>query len=99
MNEVYLRIYKDAKGVLVAVCDWDVIGQTFRQGKLKLEVKSEFYKGSPAAIPDAIQAVNTADVANLVGEKIVEAAIREGLVDSAAVVRISGIPHVQIVKL
>jgi hypothetical protein len=43
--------------------------------------------------------INAADIANLVGPGIVDAAVGEGLVDPSAIVRIAGVPHVQIVKL
>ncbi len=99
MNEVFLRVFKDAQHTLVAVCDTGILGETFRDGRLKLEVKADFYKGVMASIPDALHAINSADIANLVGNGIVEAAVREGFVDPSAIVRIGGISHVQIVRL
>lgn len=99
MNEVFLRVFKDAKHTLVAVCDTGILGKTFRDGRLKLEVKPDFYKGVMASIPDALRAISSADIANLVGNGIVEAAVREGFVDPSAIVRIGGISHVQIVRL
>jgi hypothetical protein len=99
VNEVFLRVFKDAKHTLVAVCDTGILGKTFRDGRLKLEVKADFYKGVMASIPDALRAISSADIANLVGNGIVEAAVREGFVDPSAIVRIGGISHVQIVRL
>ena len=99
MAEVFLRVFKSAEHTLVAACDTDILGATFREGKLKLEVKTDFYKGVLASIPDALSAINSADIANLAGNEIVEAAVREGFVDPSAVVRIAGISHVQILRL
>ncbi len=99
MNHVFLRVFKDAKYTLVAVCDSGLLGETFREGKMKLEVKADFYKGIAAGLQEALQAIDMADIANLVGEGIVQAAVQKGLVDSSAVVRIGGVPHVQIVKV
>ena len=98
-DQVFLRMYKDVKHTLVAVCDTSILGETFREGKLKLEVKADFYKGVPTSIPDALRAINTADIANLAGNQIVKAAVQEGLVDPSAIIRIGGISHVQIVRL
>jgi len=98
-NDVYLKIFTDTKCRLVAICDINLIGETFREGKLKLDVKPDFYKGSTSNIGEALHEIDAADIANLVGPGIVDAAVREGLVDPAAIVRIAGIPHVQIVKL
>lgn len=99
MSEVFLRVFKDQKYTLVAACDSGLLGETFREGRLKLEVRADFYKGAPASITEAIRAVDQADIANLVGRGIVEAAVREGLADPSAIIRIGGIPHVQIVRL
>lgn len=94
-----MKVFKDPNHTLVAACDTNIIGATFREGRLKLEVKAEFYKGVAASIPDALQTIGSADIANLVGKEMVEAAVRKGLVDPSVVLRIDGIPHVQIVRL
>jgi hypothetical protein len=96
---VYLRVFKDPKHTLVAACDSELLGETFREGKFKLEVKTDFYRGVSASIPEALQAIDAADIANLVGEGIIEAAVRKGFVDPSAIVHISGVPHVQIVRM
>lgn len=99
VDAVYLRVYKDPKYTLVAACDTQLLGETFREGKLKLEVKADFYGGVSATISDALQAIDGADIANLVGEAIVEAAVQKGLVEPSAIVHIGGVPHVQIVRM
>ena len=99
VSSVFLRVFKDPKHTLVAACDTGILGDTFREGKLKLEVKADFYQGIKTSITEALHAIDSADIANLVGREIVEAAVHAGLVDPSAIVRIGGIPHVQIVKL
>lgn len=99
VNEVYLRVFKDSQHTLVAVCDSELLGATFREGKLKLEVKVDFYKGVSTSIPEALQAIDSADIANLVGEGIVEATVQRGFVNPSAVLYIGGVPHVQIVRM
>jgi hypothetical protein len=99
LTEIFLRVFKGPKYTLVAACDSDLLGETFREGKLKLEVKREFYAGVRTSIVDALATIDTADIANLVGETIVEAAVRRSLVDPSAVLHIGGVPHVQIVRM
>jgi hypothetical protein len=99
VDAVFLRTFKDANGTLVAACDSRILGKTFREGKLKLEVKPEFYRGILVSIPEALREINAADIANLAGNEIVDAAVREGFVDPSAIVHISGVSHVQIVRL
>jgi hypothetical protein len=99
VNQVFVKVFKDAKYTLVAACDPELIGETFREGKLRLEVKPDFYKGVLSSVSDALRAVDAADIANLVGTGIVDAAVKQGLIDVSAIVRIDGVPHVQIVRL
>jgi len=99
LNQVYLRVFKDTKYTLVAACDSELLGAIFREGKLKLEVKVDFYRGVSTNIHDALQAIGAADIANLVGEGIVEAAVQKGFVSPSAIVHIGGVPHVQIVRI
>jgi hypothetical protein len=99
VNDVYLKVFKNSGAILLAICDFELVGQTFREGKLKLDVKPDFYKGSVSSFAGALREIAEADIANLVGTGIVEAAVQKGLVDPSAVVRIAGIPHVQIIRL
>lgn len=84
---------------MVAACDTDLIGEIFREGKLKLEVKADFYKGIRTTITQALREIDSADIANLVGGRIVGAAVQQRLVDPSAIVRIAGVPHVQVVRI
>jgi len=85
--------------VVVAVCDKEILGKTFKEGELKIHVSEKFYKGDLVEIEDAINAIERATIANLVGEKIVARAVKEGLLHKDSVIYIQGIPHVQIVKI
>ncbi|WP_455367560.1 DUF424 domain-containing protein [[Eubacterium] cellulosolvens] len=98
-NFVYLKTFKSSYKTLVAACDKDILGRTFKSGRFKLEVKESFYKGTLTSISDALQILNAADIANLTGKNIVQAAVHNGCADSRAIIRIGGIPHLQIMKL
>ncbi len=97
--EVCLRVVRDRKGVLVVICDAELLGKTFREGKMKLEVTKEFYGGTLCAIEKAMDELAHADMANLVGRDAIGKSIRQGLVDPEAVIYFEGVPHVQIVRL
>ena len=99
MDEVYVKVFQDPTYRMVAACDTDLIGETFREGKLKLEVKADFYKGTKTTVTQALREIDSADIANLVGGRIVEAAVQQRLVDPSAIVRIAGVPHVQVVRI
>ena len=83
----------------MAACDRQLLGKTFRQGRLQLEVMPSFYQGVPSTIEEILQALESAHVGNLVGESVVAAAVKRGLVNPDAIITIDGIPHAQIVKI
>jgi uncharacterized protein len=99
MSEVYLRTIKHGRDTLVAVCDYELLGQTLQGGRVPFKVSEEFYKGIPGSVEEAIAAMRHASISNLVGKKIVEAAIEKRLIHSRAVIYFGDIPHAQIVRM
>ncbi len=99
MGFVYARSYKTEKGKMVACCDEELLGRIFREGKLKLSLQTSFYGNATVDLLEALVLLDGADILNLVGEKIVKAAIEKGLVHPYAVISIAGVPHVQVMKL
>jgi hypothetical protein len=99
MSEVYLRTSRHGRDTLVAVCDAELLGQTLTGGRVPFKVSEEFYKGIPAGVDEAIEAMRRATICNLVGKRIVDAAISQRMVHSKAVIYFGKVPHAQIVKL
>ena len=87
------------EGLLVAVCDEDVLGETFEDGEFSLEVTEEFYGGEPADEARVRATLARASVANIVGERAVALAIEAGYVDEANVLEIDGTRHAQVLVL
>jgi hypothetical protein len=96
---MYIKIYETEESVLVAVCDRDLIGNTYRDSGLKLEVTEEFYKGELVDADLVQTALLEATTANIVGEQSVDAAISCGAVDPESVIVISGVPHAQMFRV
>ena len=84
---------------MVACCDDDCMGRVFREGRLKLAPENKFYGSSVVGLTEALVLLDRADILNLVGRRIVGAAINRGLVHPDAVITIDGVPHVQVMKL
>lgn len=99
MSEVYLRATRHGRDTLVAVCDADILGSTLGGGRVPFKVNESFYKGVSAGIDEALEAIKKATICNLVGKRIVEAAIRHKLVQKSAVIYFGDVPHCQIVIL
>lgn len=99
MKTLYLKVYRVSGEVLVALCDKEVLGSRISSGGLTLHVNPEFYGGELVGEEEAVEALKTATIANIVGEKSVELALREGIVHEDSIIYIGGIPHVQMVKV
>jgi len=87
------------QGLLVTVCDADVLGETFEDGDISLTVTEEFYGGDDVAEDEVVESLGRASVANLVGEETVEIAIEEGFVDEGTVMDIESTRHAQFLRL
>ena len=99
MSDVYLRVSHHGKDVLVAVCDADLLGKTLEGGRVPFKVNEEFYKGILGGVDEAITAMKRGTICNLVGKKIVNAAINERLINDKAIIYFGDVPHAQIIKL
>jgi len=99
MGEVYLKTIRHGRDVLVAVCDAELLGKTLEGGKVPFKVSETFYGGINGDIDEALQAMRQATICNLIGKKIVGAAIEKKLVNQRAIIYIGDVPHAQIVKL
>ena len=87
------------EGLLVAVCDSDVLGETFEEGPVSLTVNEEFYGGESVDADGVLDALSRATVANIVGTDAVELAIEAGVVDKAHVLEVGSTLHAQLVRL
>jgi hypothetical protein len=96
---ISLKVIKQGNGSLVAACDAELLGKTLKFGKITFHVRREFYGGSLVNVEEAIELIKRASNSNLIGSKIVEEALRQGLVHPHAILNIAGIPHTQIVRL
>ncbi|MFC4540964.1 DUF424 domain-containing protein [Halosolutus amylolyticus] len=87
------------EGLLVAVCDEDVLGETFAEGEISLTVTEEFYGGDPVDEGAVVDSLARASVANIVGTRAVELAIEEGFVDEANVLDVGATRHAQLLRM
>ncbi len=98
-NDIAMKIYKIRGEVLLAACDRELLGKKFVEDELQLEVKKEFYFESYVSERTFINSMKIATIANLVGERVIKIAIREGYIDRDNVIRIDGVPHAQMVLI
>jgi hypothetical protein len=94
-----VRVIKSKRDV-VAVCDSELIGKRFEEGKMQLDVKENFFSGKEMNEEETIKVLEKmADedaTFNIIGEKSIEAALKSGIISEESVCEIQGIPFVLI---
>jgi hypothetical protein len=98
-KEMYLKIHQHEAETLIAVCDCDILGKKFTQGRLKIEVIADFFAGEKASCSEVEAALKAATMANFVGCKSVEHAISLGYVERDCILSIDGVPYAQMVRM
>jgi uncharacterized protein len=94
-----VRVIKSKRDI-VAVCDSDLVGKKFEEGKMQLDVKENFFSGEEMNEEETIKVLEKmADedaTFNIIGEKSIEAALKAGIISEESVCEIQGIPFVLI---
>lgn len=94
-----VRIIKSHRDI-VAICDSELIGKRFEEGKFQLDVKESFFLGKEMNEKDTIdiiiKMVKEDATYYIVGEKSVNCAIKAGITEKEEVKKIQGIPFVLI---
>jgi hypothetical protein len=88
-----------AEGLLVSVCDPDVLGETFENGAVSLTVDPDFYDGPEASETEVLDSLARCSTANIVGTEAVALAVEHGFVDEDNVLELEGTRHAQLLWL
>lgn len=82
---------------IVAICDKELLGKRFVEGKTQIYVKEDFYKGEEKNEEETIRILKQAQADdatfNFVGEQSTQTGIKAGVIDEKGILHIQGIPH------
>lgn len=100
-SEVYVKVTRVRNETIVAICDKELLGKKFKDETrdFTFEVKETFFKGEKMSVDNSLIYLKEASIANLVGAKIVEKAVKEKLIHQTAVIEIAGILHAQLIRM
>jgi len=87
--------HKSKSGVIVSLCDADIIGKKYSENGLVLDLSSDFYKGKKMNKSDAEEKCRKSYIMNCVGEKSVGLVKKMGFVSEKNIIKIKGIPFCQ----
>jgi hypothetical protein len=94
---MYLKIHKPQNiRPVVALCDSELLGKKFDDGKRQLDIRENFYKGDKVNEEQAINIIKIQSVEdasfNIVGKKSIDVAIKAGIITKEGAAKIRNIP-------
>jgi hypothetical protein len=95
--QVYLNQIRREGEYIVAICDQNILGESFEEGDCCIHVSESFYKGKLVSVKEGLAAMEKATIANIVGEYIVKEALKAQLIHERGIIRIQNVPHAQVV--
>ena len=92
---------KDTPREIIAACDSEIVGKTLKDEKKEIEfnISEYFYGNEKLEWGEIYKHIENGKNVNLVGNSIIELAIKNGLVDPKNVIEIDGIKHAQIYSI
>lgn len=93
------KVFQTKYDLVVALCDESVIEKELEMREMRIKVSKEFYGGRLIDEEVAVRLMNKATIGNLLGERIVELAEKNGFITKENIILIDGVPHAQFVKL
>ena len=102
MGKFTMKKHTDTAGrEVLAVSDSDLVGKTLYDDDREIEflVSREFYAEEELDEQDVISALSSSGNINLIGNEIVDIAIKEKIVDEDAVIDIGGTKHAQVYRI
>lgn len=95
---IYVKFHRSSSNV-TAVCDSELIGKKFKEGKLVLNVSEQFYKGELVKEKEIGDYLGDAVNLNIVGKRSCDTALKLGCISKENILFICGVPHAQSILL
>lgn len=89
---------KTPHGLLLVITDSEIVGKRFEQGKLQLDLTTQFYKGQEKNVEEIEEIVSRARYIHFTGDKSVQLGLNLKLIDQKKILHIAGIPHAEVVQ-
>ena len=84
-------------GVLLVITDTNILGKTFEEGKLQLDLSKQFYQGDEMGKEEVILLLRSARDIQFTGKESVALGIEKDLVNPEHILYVQGVPHAEVV--
>jgi len=91
---MFIKIHESYRKV-VAVCDGNILGKKFEEGKKQLDVRESFYNGDEVDYDKALEMLRSLKeddtTFNIAGEESINAALEAGLINEESIGEVEGV--------
>jgi len=81
---------------IVTICDNELLGKKFEEGKKAIEIKESFFKGDEKTEQEILKIIEESAgedaTFNIVGENSVKVALKSGLIQPEGIIKIQSVP-------
>jgi hypothetical protein len=95
-KSILMKVHSTGGVSVMAICDEEVLGRTFRNNETEFRVARNFYGGDPTEPDVILRTIPQVQSVNAVGEKSIELLARAGFLDENSVMDVGGTLHAQI---
>lgn len=100
MDKVYVKVHETPEqGRVLAVCDSDIIGKTLKGEEISFSVSEDFYKGDLVDMDRLLDLLGDEGNVNMVGNSVIDFAVRNGIIDSRSIIIIGDVKHTQLYRV
>tara|TARA_Y100000310_G_scaffold4494_1_gene5409 strand:+ start:215 stop:514 length:300 start_codon:yes stop_codon:yes gene_type:complete len=82
-------------GLLLVITDKDILGKRFTEGKIQLDLTSNFYKGEEKEKEEVKEELEKARDIHLTGKEAVALGVELDLINNENILWVQGIPHAE----
>lgn len=93
------KTFRTDKDVILAIADRHLVGKTFEEKNIQLEVSEEFYSGQICGEEEAVKIAKESTIINAVGNNIIRLLTENKLIQKDRILKIGGIPHAQTISV
>ena len=98
-KEFIVRLVFYDKRSMVSICDEEIIGKNVRFNiGIDIHISKEYFGNERLNLDESLNLVRKCQIVNLVGNRIVEKVIQDGLANSMAVKKVNSISFLMIYK-
>lgn len=86
----------DSYRAVIAICDSNLLGKTFEEGRRQIKINGHFFGGEEKTEKQVLELIEKGSAEdytfNIVGEESIKTALKSGIIKQEGITKIRGVP-------